>query len=57
MIEIGYSYSFKKAFKKLVKIYPEIEEKFWEKVDIFYDIPFESQLKTHKFSGKLRHLM
>lgn len=56
MIEIGYSSSFKKAFKKLLKAAPEIEEKFWEKIDIFYENPFDIQLKTHKLSGKLKNL-
>ncbi|MEI6089142.1 MAG: type II toxin-antitoxin system mRNA interferase toxin, RelE/StbE family [bacterium] len=56
MIEIGYSSSFKKAFKKLLKTSPEIEEKFWDKIYIFYNNPFDIQLKTHKLSGKLKDL-
>ena len=56
MIEIGYSTSFRKALKKILKYSPEIEEKFWEKINIFYNNPFDNQLKTHKLSGKLKNL-
>lgn len=56
MIEISYSSSFNKAYKKLIKLKPEIEEKFWSRVDIFFQNPFDSQLKTHKLSGKLKDL-
>lgn len=56
MIDVGYSSSFTKAYKKLLKSYLEIEDKFWDKVDIFYENPFDSQLKTHKLSGKLKDL-
>lgn len=56
MIEIGYSSSFKRAYKKTLKNNPEIEEIFWEKVDIFSENPFNQQLKTHKLTGKLKSL-
>lgn len=56
MIEIGYSSSFKKAFKKLLKTAPELEEKFWDKIDVFYENLFDIQFKTHKLSGKLKNL-
>lgn len=56
MIKIGYSSSFNKSFKKLVKNSPEIEAKFWDKIDIFYENPFDIRLKTHKLTGKLKNL-
>jgi len=48
MIEIGYSSSFQKSYKKIIKTSPQLEEKFWDKIDIFYINPFDNQLKTHK---------
>jgi mRNA-degrading endonuclease YafQ of YafQ-DinJ toxin-antitoxin module len=56
MNEIGYSSSFIKAYKKLIKLYPEINDKFWERVNIFQSNPFNPILKTHKLSGKLNNL-
>ncbi|RME66023.1 MAG: hypothetical protein D6778_05360 [Nitrospirae bacterium] len=35
MIEIGFSSSFKRAYKKKIKGHKELEAKFWQKVDIF----------------------
>jgi|Deesub1362A_J573_1020465.scaffolds.fasta_scaffold00424_33 addiction module RelE/StbE family toxin len=56
MIEIGFSSSFKRAFKKRIKGHKEIEEKFWQKVEIFMKDPFDRSLRTHKLSGKLQGL-
>jgi len=54
-IEIGFSSSFKKAFKK--RIYKrEEEEKFWEKLEKFKRNPFNPILRTHKLSGELEGL-
>ncbi len=56
MIEIGFSSSFNRAYKKIIKFSPEVESKFWEKIDLFYENPFNNSLKTHKLVGKLNHL-
>jgi addiction module RelE/StbE family toxin len=56
MINIGYSSSFLKSYKKLIKSSPEIENKFLEKVDIFIHNPNDNRLKTHKLSGELKNL-
>jgi len=45
--------TFSSPFKKKVKGKQNIESKYWEKVDIFNKNPFDSQLRTHKLSGKL----
>jgi addiction module RelE/StbE family toxin len=55
-MEIGFSSSFKRAFKKKTKSRPDIEDLFWETVDIFIHDPFHNSLKTHKLSGKLKNL-
>ncbi len=54
-MEISFSDSFKKAFKKRIKN-TEIEKEFWDRLDIFIRTPFEPKLKTHKLSGKLKDL-
>ena len=56
MVEIAFSSSFKKAFKKKIKRNKELEKLFWEKLKILIENPFTPQLKTHKLSGKLRNL-
>lgn len=56
MIEIGFSSSFKRAFRRTIKGKPELEEKFWHRTEIFKNDPFDSRLKTHKLSGKLKDL-
>jgi len=56
MTEIGFSSSFRRAFKKRIKGHKELEAKFWQKVDIFIKDPFDRTLRTHKLSGKLQDL-
>lgn len=55
MIEVSFSTTFKKAFKKRISITSD-EELFWEKLDLFIDNPFNPSLKTHRLSGKLKDL-
>ena len=54
MTEITFSKSFKRAFKKKIAGNIEHEERFWEKLELFKNNPFEATLKTHKLSGKLK---
>ncbi len=54
-MEVAFSTTFKKAFRKKAKE-PDIEIRFWEKLEIFIEDPFDSRLKTHKLSGKLKGL-
>ena len=56
MIEISFSSSFKKSYKKKIKNDRNLENKFWEKLNIFLNDPFERSLKTHKLSGQLKDL-
>ncbi len=56
MVKITFSSSFKRAFQKRIKGRQDIENKFWEKVNIFLKNPLDSQLRTHKLSGKLEGL-
>jgi len=56
MIEIAFTTSFKRVFKKKIKTNKEIEDLFWDTVNIFINDPFANSLKTHKLSGKLKNL-
>ena len=46
-MEVTFSDSFKKAFKKRVKM-TEFEPVFWTRLELFVNEPFAPQLKTHK---------
>lgn len=54
MIEIAFSGSFKRAFKRRVAGNKEHEENFRAKLESFKNNPFEPSLKAHKLSGKLK---
>ena len=56
MTQIFFSPSFKRAFKKQVAGQKDLEEKFWRRIGIFTGNPFDSRLRTHKLSGKLKEL-
>ena len=56
MIEIAFSSSFKRAFKKKVAENKNLETQFWERVELFKNNPFDPKLKTHRLSGKLKDL-
>ena len=56
MIEIAFSSSFKRAFKKSVAGNASVETRFWERVELFKSNPFDPKLRTHKLSGKLKDL-
>ncbi len=55
-MQITFSSSFKKAFRKKIKGKKDIENKFWATIDIFISKPFDKRLKTHKLSGRLKDL-
>ncbi len=55
-MEIAFSSSFKRAFRKRIKNNKLLEVNFWEKVEIFSQNCFAKELKTHKLSGKLKDL-
>jgi addiction module RelE/StbE family toxin len=53
-MEVSFSSSFKRAFKRRIKGNPDLESRFWQKLEQFTIEPFAPTLKTHKLSGKLR---
>jgi len=56
MIEIAFEPSFKKMFKKRIKLRADTEAKFWKMLELFMANPFDERLRTHKLSGKLSAL-
>jgi len=56
MIEVAFSSSFKRVFKKKIKRNKELEEIFWKKLEKFIKDPFTKELKTHKLTGRLQGL-
>ncbi len=55
-MEIAFSSSFKRAFKKIVKGRKPLEDAFWVQVGIFSCDPYDKRLRTHKLAGKLHNL-
>ena len=55
-MEVSFSSSFRRAFKKRIKGKTELENRFWAKVELFTKDPFNPSLRTHKLSGKLKDL-
>ncbi len=54
-MEISFSTSFKKGFRKKIKGSAS-EDFFWKAVELFILNPFHPPLKTHKLSGNLKGL-
>ena len=55
-MEVSFSSSFRRAFKKRIKGNADLETRFWQKTEQFTIDPFHQSLKTHKLSGKLKDL-
>ncbi len=53
-MEVSFSSAFKRSFKKRIKGNTDLEERFWQKLELFTVDPFDPSLKTHKLSGKLK---
>ena len=53
MIEVTFSPSFKRAYKKFIKNDEERKKKYLESLKIFLANPFDVRLKLHKLTGKL----
>ena len=56
MIEVAFSSSFKRAYKRNIGGDAQRKKRFLSKLSIFIKDPFDPQLRTHKLSGKLSDL-
>lgn len=54
MIEAVWDEDFKKSYRKKTNNYPQLKNKFWERIELFLNDPFNPILRTHKLSGKLK---
>jgi len=54
MTEIAFTASFLKTLKRKFRKNPNLEKRFWERVDIFRHDPHDPRLKTHKLSGSMK---
>jgi len=55
-MNVAFSSSFQRAFRKRIERSPAMEERFWTRVEWFADDPFDPRLRTHKLSGELSDL-
>jgi len=56
MIEIAFSPAFERNFRKRFKGRTSLQARFWQRVEIFLENPFDSRLRTHKLTGSLKEL-
>jgi mRNA-degrading endonuclease YafQ of YafQ-DinJ toxin-antitoxin module len=56
MTEVAFSSSFKRAFNRRIKGNAVSEARFWERLEVFRNNPFDQSLRTHKLSGRLKDL-
>ena len=56
MTKLLWDASFKRSYKKRVSHNLLLKKKFWEALELFTHNPFDTQLKTHRLTGKLKGL-
>jgi len=56
MYKISWSGGFRRAFKKVTRKNPRLEEKIFSTLEKLLSQPFNPELKTHKLHGKLSGL-
>jgi addiction module RelE/StbE family toxin len=54
VIEAVWDQGFKRSYRKRIHRHPQLNRQFREKMEVFLQEPFDSQLRTHKLSGKLK---
>ena len=55
MIEVTFSPTFQRVFRKRIKGNTDLQAKFWQKIEQFQQDPFQPTLRTHKLSGKIKN--
>jgi addiction module RelE/StbE family toxin len=56
MYKLSWSSGFRRAYKKVTKKSPHLEEKIFSALEKLLAQPFNPELKTHKLHGKLAGL-
>ncbi|MFN5261078.1 MAG: type II toxin-antitoxin system YafQ family toxin [Pseudanabaena sp.] len=54
-MEITFSPTFQRAFRKRIKGNTDLQTRFWQKIEQFQQDPFQPTLRTHKLSGKMKY--
>jgi mRNA-degrading endonuclease YafQ of YafQ-DinJ toxin-antitoxin module len=54
MIEAVWDQGFKRSYRKRIHKHAQLKRQFREKMALFLKEPFDSQLRKHKLSGKLK---
>ncbi|MFN4798832.1 MAG: type II toxin-antitoxin system YafQ family toxin [Pseudanabaena sp.] len=54
-MEITFSPTFQRAFRKRIKGNTDLQTRFWQKIEQFQQDPFQPTLRTHKLSGKMKN--
>jgi addiction module RelE/StbE family toxin len=54
MIEAAWDQGFKRSYRKRIHKHPHLKRQFRDKMAQFLEDPFDSHLRTHKLSGKLK---
>jgi len=56
VIKITWDQSFKHSYNKKIKNNKNLKEKFWHSLELFSKDIFDSNLRTHKLTGRLKGL-
>ena len=56
MIEVIFSEQFKKEYKRRIKIDKMKSKKFFNRLEMFIQDPFNPALQTHKLTGVLKNM-
>lgn len=56
MTDVAFSSSFQRAFKRRIKGQAVLETRFWVRLKLFQNNPFDQRIRTHKLSGRLKDL-
>jgi hypothetical protein len=53
LVEVAFSSSFRRAFRKVVKGKPSLEEVFWARVGIFVEDPYDEPPENPQTLGQV----
>jgi addiction module RelE/StbE family toxin len=56
MIKLIWDANFKRSYKKRIGSNKPLKKKFGDAINVFCHEPFNTKLKTHKLTGKLKDL-
>ncbi len=57
MVEVSFSSSFKRAFKKRVKANVDLSTRFWQKLELFTNDPFDQRNENSQIIRQAQGIM